>query len=85
MPPTEMATASSTPEQLKANIEVLLNGPAGKPPAGILPDFDEPPSLNFVFYFSITACTTFSSLAIFIRIYTKGFLLRSMGYDDCKC
>lgn len=80
-----MATPSSTPEQIQAKLEALLNGPASPPPAGTLPEFHKPASLNTVFYVNTTLCIAFSSLAVLIRIYTRGFLLRSMGYDDCEC
>ena len=78
-----MATTSSTLEQLQ--VEALLDGPAGPPPAGTLPDFHKAAALRTVFYLTIALSIAFSSSALLVRIYTKRFLLRSMGYDDCKC
>ena len=77
-----MATTSPTPEQLQ--IEALLDGPAGLPPAGTLPNIHKAAALKNVFYLTIALSIAFSSSALLVRIYTKRFLLRSMGYDDCR-
>lgn len=76
---------SLTPAQLELALQKLLNGPAGIPPAGIIPNFDNPPHLA-VLLLEVTAGLTvgFATCALIIRIYTKHFLLRSMGYEDCK-
>lgn len=68
----------------QAQIEALLNGPAWPPPAGTVPEFHKPASLKTVFYLSIALYITCSSSAVLIRIYTRHFLIHSMGYDDCK-
>ena len=78
-----MSTNSSTAEQLQ--IEALLNGPASPPPAGTLPDFQKPAGLETVFWINLALSFALPSLALFLRIYTRHFVLRSMGYDDCKC
>ena len=72
--------ATSTSEQL----QVLLNGPAGTPPVGITPNFDGPPNLNAFVTLTLTFCVTFTTLAVFMRMYTKLFLIRSIAYEDCK-
>ena len=76
--------SSSMSEQLQRDLEALLNGPAGTPPAGIQPNFDQPANLNTVIYITNTITLILATLAVFIRIYTRHFLLRSMGYDDCE-
>ena len=73
---------SLTAEQLQ--IEALLNGPAGQPPAGTLPDFQKRAGLENVFWVTIALGFALPSLALLIRIYTRHFILRSIGYDDCK-
>ena len=73
---------SSILEQQR-EIEALLNGPAGPPPAGIQPNFDDPANLDTIIYITKTVALTLVTLAVFIRIYTRHVLLRSMGYDDC--
>ena len=78
-----MSTNSSTAERLL--IEALLKGPAGPPPAGTLPNFQKPAGLEAVFWVTLGLSFALPSLAILLRIYTRYFVLRSMGYDDCKC
>lgn len=80
-----MATVASslTPEQTHAALERLLNGPAGSPPDGTIPNFDNPPqNLIDVVYVTAVLGLSFATLAVAIRIYTKHILLRSMGYED---
>ena len=74
---------SLTAEQLQ--MEALLNGPAGQPPAGILPDFQKRAGLETVLWVTIALSFALPSLALLICIYTRHFILHSMGYDDCKC
>lgn len=81
----DISTASSAPGQLQTEYEELLNGPAGTPPAGIQPNFDKPPNLDTVINLCVSFNISSTSLAILIRIYTRSVILRSMGYDDCKC
>ena len=67
----------------QGEFDALLNGPAGTPPADTKPNFDDPASLDTIIYITKTITLTLTTLAVFIRIYTRRFLLRSVGYDDC--
>lgn len=72
---------ASTPE----SVQLLLNGPAGTPPAGVTPNFDNPPNLNNTFLVgTLVLCLSFATVAVLIRLYTKLFLIRSVAYEDCK-
>ncbi|KAF7513246.1 hypothetical protein GJ744_010642 [Endocarpon pusillum] len=76
VPPT-----STTPEQVQ-NIQTLLDGPAGKPPEGVVPSF---PALSNLYEISITTILlgiVITTLLIFIRLYTKLHLIRSKAYED---
>lgn len=75
-------TASSTSEQ-QIKSATLLNGPAGTPPAGVQSNFDNPANLNTIIYLTKTIALTLTTVAIFIRIYTRHVIIRSLGYDDC--
>ena len=77
-------TPSLTPDQLEVALQKILNGPAGIPPAGIISNFDNPASLATDLYVTASLTVGFATCAVIIRIYTKHFLLRSMGYEDCK-
>ena len=75
---------SPTADQVQAALQSLLNGPAGMPPPGVVPNFDNPPNLAVYLYVTVGLTLGFATFAVIIRIYTKCFLLRSMGYEDCK-
>ena len=78
-------TQSLTPEQSHAALQALLNGPAGLPPAGVLPNFENPQqNLAFIFRLTTALALSFPTVAVVIRIYTKRCLIRSMGYEDCR-
>ena len=81
-----MATpaASSTPEQSAAAFQSLLDGPAGVPPAGVTPNFNSPQNQDLALYVMASMTVSFATFAVVIRIYTKHFLLRSTGREDCK-
>lgn len=72
-----MATPTTAP------IQTLLNGPAGTPPAGVVPNFQDPPNLNAFLILTLTLVLTFGSLAVLMRMYTKLFIIRSVAYEDC--
>lgn len=58
--------------------------PAGKPPAGVKPNFVDPKSLANAI---ITVNAVFLALMLIfltLRIYTKAVLLHNLWWDDCK-
>lgn len=71
-------------EQSAAKIQALLNGPAGPPPSGVLPNFENPPNLNSEIIFTLTFCMAIATIAVLMRMYAKLFLIRSMAYEDCE-
>ena len=78
-------TATSTAQQSQMEYQMLLNGPAGTPPAGVVPNFASPPNLHVYINLTLSLCFGFATLACFTRMYTRAVLVRSVGYDDCKC
>ncbi|KAL8803404.1 MAG: hypothetical protein Q9182_003202 [Xanthomendoza sp. 2 TL-2023] len=72
-----MATAL-TPEQ----INDLLSTPAGDPPPGVIPNFQNPPNLDGAVIVAIVLCITISGLATLMRVCTKAFIIRSFAYED---
>ena len=77
-------SGSSTPEEVQAKIQKLLNGPAGEPPAGVIPNLVDPPNLEATIIPILAVCLTISTLAVLVRLYSKLFLLRSVAYEDCE-
>ena len=77
-----MATSTTTPTP--GQFQAIINGPAGRPPAGVTPNFHNPSSLNRFVAPILTLCITFTTLAILTRMYTKKFLIKSWAYEDCR-
>ena len=78
---TTMTTATPTPQELQA----LLNGPAGAPPSGTVPDFVNPSSLLYGVIVTLILTLSVSTIALATRIYTKLRLIKSLDIEDCKC
>ena len=68
-----------------AAVQAMLNGPALTPPSGVQPNFTNPPNMDRTVILVITLCTTFSTIAILLRLYTKLFVLRKVVFEDCTC
>ena len=64
-------------------LQTLLNGPAGSPPTGVVPNFHNPPNINAFLPLTLTLALTFGTSAICMRMYTKLFIIRSIDYEDC--
>lgn len=71
-------TTALTPELVQS----ILNGPAGTPPVGVTPNFDNPPNTNRFVIITLVFCVLLASLAVLVRMYTKIFLIRSIEYED---
>lgn len=63
--------------------EELLQGPAGAPPPGVVPNFDNPPNLHRVGDAVLITCFVVATLALLLRVYTKLFLIRQFKISDC--
>lgn len=57
--------------------------PALQPPPGITPNFINPPTIAPALIAVNGVFLALMLLAVSIRIYSKGLLLRSLGWDDC--
>lgn len=77
------ATMGMSPEQTQATLRTLLEGPAMSPPAGVVPNFDNPPNLDIYVTLVITLGVAFSTVAVALRMYTKVFILRVLAWEDC--
>lgn len=83
-PQMATATMSMSPEQTQAALRTLLEGPAMSPPAGVVPNFDDPANLDVYFNVTITLCIAFSTVAVILRMYTKVCILRVLAWEDCE-
>ena len=78
------STMSTASEQAQTALFTLLEGPAMSPPAGVLPNFRNPPNLNLYVTLTIALCISFATLAVLLRMYTKVFVVRVLAWEDCK-
>ncbi|KAI2779219.1 hypothetical protein F4815DRAFT_500560 [Daldinia loculata] len=67
-----------SPEKLEA----LLNGPALAPPAGVIPQFDNPPSHRTASIAIPTACLIVSTTLVAMRLYTSIRIIRQVDIAD---
>ena len=76
-------TAGMTPEHAQAVLRSLLEGPAIDPPTGVAPNFYSAPNLDVYVTLTITLCVFSGTLAVWLRMYTKVFILRALAWEDC--
>lgn len=65
-------------------LEILSTLPAGDPPPGIQPNFSDPPTLVPALLGVPAAFLVLAVLCFFVRIYTKVFISKRWGWDDCE-
>ena len=78
------APASHTSAMAKVDFQALLEGPAGIPPKGTRPEFANPSNLQAIFDSTLALCLIAATIVVFIRLYTKVFVIRSTTCEDCK-
>ncbi|KAF2106974.1 hypothetical protein BDV96DRAFT_654304 [Lophiotrema nucula] len=62
---------------------IFLNGPALKPPPGIIPQFTNPPNRNALCFGIVVTGTILALLAVGMRLYTKIFCVKRLRIEDC--
>ena len=70
-----------TPAEIQA---AILEGPAMDPPAGLVSNFVNPENLYTSIAGAQIACYTIATVAVALRVYTKAFITREFGWDDCE-
>ena len=78
-----MAAPVNTPSPKE--LQATLDGPAGVPPSGVLPNLERPAHFNALLVMVFILAISFSTLCVAARIYTKVFIIRSFRYEDCMC
>lgn len=61
----------------------LLNGPAMVPPLGVIPNFDDPPSLGHTALMMLALEMSLATTIVLMRMYIKMFIVGRMVYEDC--
>jgi hypothetical protein len=60
----------------------LMEGPAAKPPPGVVPNFDNPPNSNQKITILCILAATIGMLFVIMRLYTRIVLLRKIMFED---
>ncbi len=62
--------------------EAFLDLPALAPPPGVTPNFIDPPNLRQPWLAVVQI--TLATLAVFMRLFTKKFVVKRVLIDDCE-
>ena len=65
-------------------MEHLPEVPSLQPPPHVIPNFVNPPSQRGANLACNILCLTVATFCVSTRLQTKIFILRSLGWDDCK-
>lgn len=60
------------------------NTPVAAPPPGVIPNYVNPESRGWETILTVTICLTFMFPFFLLRIYSRAFVTRSLGWDDCE-
>jgi hypothetical protein len=67
------------------NLTAPATTPAMAPPPGVTPNFVNGESLLTIAVVTVGLCMFSITLALVLRLFTKIFIAKSMGWDDCEC
>lgn len=62
----------------------LCQIPVVSPPPGVVPNFVDPPSFAYLPRIFIYICLPIMIIFLVLRLYTRFFITRNPGWDDCK-
>lgn len=60
------------------------NVPAMAPPPGVIPNFKNPESKAYESITTTAVCVSLMMPFFALRIYSRVFVTRSLGWDDCE-
>ena len=60
------------------------NTPIAAPPPGVIPNYIDPPSRGWETILVVTVCLTLMVPFFLVRMYSRIFVTRSLGWDDCE-
>lgn len=52
-------------------LDALLGEPAMQAPAGVTPDYENPPNQNRLAWFVTTFCMLIATVCLFVRLYSR--------------
>lgn len=68
----------------KAKMKALIGEMSGmKPPPGVIQNLEHPPTMQNWNLLCQVICLSLSTICVLIRMYTKIFITKSHGWEDC--
>jgi hypothetical protein len=64
-------------------MEALLNGPAMKPPSGVLPNFENPPNQSVGGFVGGTIALGIAAILCCLQIFTRLTTTKRLLLEDC--
>lgn len=58
--------------------------PALQPPQNVTPNFENLENIFVLARLALGLCLGLSSVAIILRVWTRFFIMKAHGWDDCK-
>lgn len=58
---------------------------AMEPPPGVVPNFVNPPSIEYYSVLCASICLPLVTIFVTLRMFTKVFVLRKVCAEDCAC
>lgn len=81
-----MANLALSPSTLAELPPSVLNTlPGLQPPAGVEPNFVDPENRGYILNSVATVLLCLMVCFFANRVYTRIFIIRKVGWDDCKC
>lgn len=63
--------------------KIPLDTPAMKPPNGVTPNFEHPRGMGSEVYTTLFLSIVISTVFVWTRLYTKHFIIKTHGWEDC--
>lgn len=68
----------------QSQLDALLDGPALAPPPGVVPNLTNPPESVVASYMVTSLTIAIATLAVLVRMYTRIFITKQVGFADCE-
>lgn len=65
-------------------MEISPMTPTQPPPPGVTSNFANPKSIGYEAYIVTSIALTLMIPVVILRIYARAFVIRKVGWDDCK-
>ena len=61
-----------------------MDKPGLEPPPGVIPNFSDAYTIQPYIVLTVMICIVVTTTLVFVRMYTKYRIVKSLGWEDCK-